>query len=111
MAIAQKPPAERKVDPLVNMVKESKDFNQMKNDPEMMNEAVRKWDEAHGEKQTDIILKTVGLVRPGAQPQEDEVQEEAEFTPVDDINDGGVQVGDADNEPDTDLNGNVVESD
>jgi hypothetical protein len=65
MAIAQKPKAERLADPLVGMAANSDLMAQAKNDPEILKECIRKWDETHGKEDTDVILETVGLRRPG----------------------------------------------
>lgn len=73
MAIAAKPREQRAADPLVGMVKNSEDFNNIKNDPEALKEMIRKWDDAHGYEKTNIILETVGLRRPGSPiPPDDE---------------------------------------
>jgi len=85
MEIAKKSPAQRAADPLVGVVKDSADFNKIKEDPEMLKEAIRKWDAAHGATKTDIILDTVGLKRPGAPDKpapEPEAEDETEFEDV-----------------------------
>jgi flagellin-specific chaperone FliS len=66
MQIAQKPPHVRAQDPLVGMVKGSKDFEKLKSDPEMLRAMVEKWDKAHGKEQTGVILETLGLSRQDA---------------------------------------------
>lgn len=87
MEIAKKPPAQRQADPLVGVVKNSADFNKMKDDPEMLKAAIKKWDDAHGPEQTNVILETIGLKRPGMEspPEpsgEDESDNEGEFTDI-----------------------------
>lgn len=84
MEIAKKPPHVRAQDPLVGMVKGSGDFSKIKNDPEMLKAMTEKWDKAHGKEQTDIILDTLGMKRPGTGNGEAKSTEtfEGEFSDV-----------------------------
>lgn len=66
IAIAKKPPAAKENDPMLNMIKESDDFAAIRENPEMLKALIKKWDVAHGVEQTNIILESVNLTRPGA---------------------------------------------
>jgi hypothetical protein len=63
MSIANRPPEQRANDPMVGMVKNMPEFQQMDKDPEMRAELIKKWDEAHGKENTDAIIATVGWGR------------------------------------------------
>jgi hypothetical protein len=82
VALAAKPKAERIQSPLYQMAANSDEMNQIKKDPEMLKEMVKKWDEAHGTEQTDIILGTVGLRRPSAHPAQTTAPEETVYEEV-----------------------------
>ncbi len=69
MELAKKAPADRIADPRYIAANESDDMNAVKNNPAILAKLVEKWDIAHGEDQTDIILKSVGLDRPGTNPR------------------------------------------
>ena len=63
MQIASRPPEQRANDPMVGMVKNMGEFKEIDQDPEMRAELIKKWDEAHGEANTDAIIATVGWER------------------------------------------------
>jgi len=72
MQMAQMPRQQRLQHPLYKVAMNSDEMNQMKNDPEMLKEWIKQWDAAHGPDQTDVILQTIGITRPGQpapQPQ------------------------------------------
>lgn len=115
MQIASKPQAQRMADPLVGMVKNSEDFNNIKSDPELLKEMIRKWDDAHGVEKTNIILETVGLRRPGSPNSPEEPIVTPVYSPTEDT---GLQTeGDAEsadfedvnNTENVDFNGNPTD--
>lgn len=105
MQIASKPAAQRAADPLVGMVKNSEDFQNIKNDPEALAEMIRKWDDAHGFEKTNIILETVGLRRPGNPSSSDEPIVTPVYSPTED--NGSQAEGNTDSADFEDVNGAV----
>lgn len=62
--LANKPRRERIEDPLYKMATETEEFEQVKNDPMMLNELINRWDEKFSPDDTDDILSSVGWARP-----------------------------------------------
>ena len=78
--LAQQKAHERIKNPIYNMAMNSPEMQEMKSDPQMQEAWIKKWDAVHGKENTDTILATVGMARPG-QPIPTEAEEVLEKGP------------------------------
>lgn len=65
LQLASQKSSERAKNPIYQMAMNSPEMKEMKEDPQMQEAWIKKWDAAQGKENTDIILATIGMARPG----------------------------------------------